>query len=60
MMAAASNNSDRNGGVAMGMGWAERIASNLTKNLLIVSVPLFLFGIHYWRTCMVSVCVTSH
>ena len=48
MMAEVSDNSNRNGGAAMGVGGAERIASNLISRLLLVSYPLFLSGVRYW------------
>ena len=60
MMAAASDNSNWGGGAAMRMGEAGRIASNLISGLLLVSDILFLFGIHYWQTCVMLVCVSSH
>ena len=44
-MAAAFDNSNQNGGCAMGMGGSERIASNLISRLLLVYDPLFLFGV---------------
>ena len=44
-MDAGSDNSNRNGGAAIGMGGDERIASNLINRLLLVYVPVFLFGI---------------
>ena len=46
MMAAVSDNSNRNIGAAMGVGGAERITSNLIRRLLLVSDPFFLFGVH--------------
>ena len=45
-MAAASDKSNRNGGAAIGMCGAEKIASSLIRRLRLVSVTLFLFGIH--------------
>ena len=60
MMSAASDNSNLNGGAAMGVGGAERIASNLIKRLLLVSDPLLLFGIRSWQTCVVLLCAPSH
>ena len=60
MMAAASDKSNRDGGAAMGMGGAKRIASNLIRRLILVSFTLLLFGIRYWKTCVVLVCVSSH
>ena len=48
MMDAASDNSNRNGGAAMGMGGAERISSNLISRLILVSDPLFLFCVRCW------------
>ena len=46
MMASVSDNSNRNGGATMGVGGAERIASNMISRLILVSDPLFLFGFH--------------
>ena len=43
MMAAVSDNSNRNGGTAMGVGGTERIASNLISRSLLVSDTLFPF-----------------
>ena len=48
MMAVVSDNSNRNGGAALGVGGAERISSNLIRGLLLVSDPLFLFGVRSW------------
>ena len=48
MMDVAFDNSNRNGGSAMGMGGGERIASNLISRLILLSDPLFLFGVRYW------------
>ena len=48
MMAAVSDNSNRNGGAAMGGYGSERIASNLISRLLLVSDPLFLFCVRSW------------
>ena len=45
MMVVVSDNSNRNGGAAMGMGGAERIDSNRIRSLLLVTVPLILFEI---------------
>ena len=50
-MAAVSDNSNRNGGAAMGVGGAERIAYNLTSRLLLVSDTLFFF----WCPFLVNV-----
>ena len=47
-MAAVSDNSNRNGGAAMGVGGAERIDSNLISRLLLVSDTLLLFGVNSW------------
>ena len=55
MMDAASDNSIRNGGVAMGMGGAESIDSNLISRLLLVYDTLFLF----WCTLLVNLSVIS-
>ena len=60
MMAAASDNSNRNGSTTIEMGGAERIASILIIRLLLVPVPLFFFSICYWRLCVLLVCVPSH
>ena len=60
MMAAASDNSNWNGGAEMGVGGYESISSNLLNRLLLVSDTLILFGICSWQTCMVLVCVPSH
>ena len=57
MMSAASDNSNLNGGSAMGMGGDERIASKIISMLLLVSDPLLLFGICSWRMCVVLVFV---
>ena len=43
-----SDNSNRNGGTSMGVGGADRIASNLISRLLLVSDSIFLFGVRYW------------
>ena len=45
MMAVALDKSNRNGGAAIGMCGAEKIASNLIRRLLLVYEPLFIFGI---------------
>ena len=51
-MAVASDNSNRNGGAAMGVGGDERIASNPIIRLLLVSGPPLIFfyviGEHVW------------
>ena len=60
MMDAASDNSNRNGGAAMGMGGAERISSNLISRLLLVSVDLLVFGICSWQMCVMLVYVPSY
>ena len=59
LMPAVSDSSNRNGGTMMGLGGAERIASNLIRRLLLVSDIIFLFGVHYCWTCMVLMCVPS-
>ena len=51
MMDAASDNSNRNGGAAMGMGEVERIASNLISRLLLVSDNLLLFRLSVLGEC---------
>ena len=48
MMAAVSDNSNRNGGAAMGVCGSERIAFNLISRLLLVRDPLFIFGVRSW------------
>ena len=48
MMATVSDNSNRNGSAATGVGGAERIAYNLISGLLLVSDPLLLLGVRYW------------
>ena len=48
MMAVVSNNSNLNGGAAIGVGGAESIDSNLISRLLLVSDPLLIFGVRYW------------
>ena len=48
MMAAVSDNSNRNVGAAMWVGGAERIDSNLIRRLILVSDPLLLFGVRSW------------
>ena len=48
MIAAVFDNSSRNGGAAMGLVGAEMIAYNLISRLLLVSNPLFLFGVRSW------------
>ena len=48
MMAAVSDNSNRNGGALMGVGGADKIASNLISRLLLVSDPSFLFCVFSW------------
>ena len=48
MMAAVSDNSNRNGGAEMGVGGADRIASNLNIRLILVSDTLFLFCFCSW------------
>ena len=60
MMVVVSDNSNRNGGAAMGMGRSDRIASNLISRLLLVSVTLLLLGIRSWKKCVVLVCVPSN
>ena len=45
MMAAASDNLNRNGGTGMGMGGVDSTASNLIIRLLLVSDPIFLLGV---------------
>ena len=45
MMAEASDNSNRNGGVAMGMSGSERISSNLIIRLMLVPYTFLLFCI---------------
>ena len=60
MMAALSGKSNRNGGAVIGMGGAKKIASNLIRRLISVSVHLLLLGIRSWRTCVVLVCIPSH
>ena len=60
MMSVASDDSDRNSGAAMRMGGSEWIASNLIRRLLLVPVPLLLFGICSWKMCVVLACVPSH
>ena len=47
-MAAVSNNLNRNGGATMGVGGAERIASNTIKRFPLVSDPIFLLGVRFW------------
>ena len=47
-MDAVSDNSNRNGGAAMGVDGSERIAYNLIRMLLLVSDPLLLFGVRSW------------
>ena len=48
MMAAAFDNSNRDGGSAMGMGGDESIAYNLISRLILVSGPIFLLGVCSW------------
>ena len=48
MMAAMSDNLNLNGGATMGVGGADRIASNLIIRLLLVSDTILLFGVHSW------------
>ena len=47
MLAAVSDNYNRNGGAAMGVGGAERIASNLISRPLLVSDTISLFGVRF-------------
>ena len=48
MMSAVSDHSNINFGAAMRVGGSDRIAYNLISRLLLVSSPLFLFGVCYW------------
>ena len=48
MMAAVSDDSNRNCGAAMEVGGDERISSNLISRLLLLSDPIFLFGVRSW------------
>ena len=48
MMDVVSDNSNRNGGAAMGVGRAERIYSNLISRLILVSDTIFFFGVCSW------------
>ena len=48
MMDAVSDNSNRNGGAAMGVCGSERIDSNLISRLLLVPDTLFIFGVRSW------------
>ena len=58
-MAASSDKSDRDDGAAIGLGGAKKIASNLIRGLILVSVPLFFFEIRSWQTCVLLVCFPS-
>ena len=58
-MSVDSDNLNRNVGAAIGMDGSKKIAYNLIRSLLLVSVPLFLFGVHSWKTCVVLVFVPS-
>ena len=59
MMAGVSDNSNRNCGDLVGVGEAERIASNLISRLLLVYFFRFFFFIYSLETCVVLVCVLS-
>ena len=47
-MDVVSDNSNRNGGTSMGVGGADRIASNLIIRLLLVSDTIFIFCVCSW------------
>ena len=48
MMVAVSENSNRNCGAFMEVGWAGRIASNLISRLLLVSDLILFFCVRSW------------
>ena len=56
MMDMVSDNSNRNGGAAMGVGGAKKISYNLIIRLLLVSGTLYLFSPFLLNVCGVSVC----
>ena len=43
----------------MGVGGSESVAYNLISRLILLSDPLFFFGVCSWWTCAVFGCVTS-